>query len=110
MNEFPQVVIFPVRPGNYFARQITRWSEQYRASETTRIDAMEEIANGYGRTIGQVALAWLLTNPLITAPIVGARNAEQLGESIDAAGFRLTQEEMLRLNEMTEWREGGTDP
>ncbi len=31
------------RPGNYFARQITRWSEQYRASETTRIDAMEEI-------------------------------------------------------------------
>ena len=74
------------------------------------IDAMEEIANGYGRTIGQVALAWLLTNPLITAPIVGARNAEQLGESIDAAGFRLPQEEMLRLNEMTDWREGGTDP
>ena len=71
------------------------------------IDAMEEIGNGYGRTIGQVALAWLLTNPLITAPIVGARNAEQLGESIGAAGFRLAQEEMQRLNEMTDWREEG---
>ena len=71
------------------------------------IDTMEEIGNGYGHTIGQVALAWVLTNPLITAPIVGARNAEQLEESIGAAGFRLTQEEMQRLNQMTDWRERG---
>jgi aminoglycoside phosphotransferase (APT) family kinase protein len=32
------------RPGNYYARQIARWSEQYRASETKRIDAMEALA------------------------------------------------------------------
>lgn len=31
------------RPGNYFARQLARWSEQYRASETQRIDAMEAL-------------------------------------------------------------------
>jgi aminoglycoside phosphotransferase (APT) family kinase protein len=31
------------RPGNYFARQIARWSKQYRASETERIDAMEKL-------------------------------------------------------------------
>jgi aminoglycoside phosphotransferase (APT) family kinase protein len=31
------------RPGNYFARQIKRWSEQYRASETERIEAMEDL-------------------------------------------------------------------
>lgn len=31
------------RPGNYFARQVTRWSEQYRASETDRIEAMEQL-------------------------------------------------------------------
>jgi aminoglycoside phosphotransferase (APT) family kinase protein len=31
------------KPGNYFARQISRWSRQYRASETNRIDAMERL-------------------------------------------------------------------
>lgn len=31
------------RPGNYFARQIRRWSEQYRASETERIEAMDKL-------------------------------------------------------------------
>jgi aminoglycoside phosphotransferase (APT) family kinase protein len=31
------------KPGNYFARQITRWSKQYRASETERIEAMENL-------------------------------------------------------------------
>lgn len=31
------------RPGNYFARQLTRWSSQYRASETDRIDDMERL-------------------------------------------------------------------
>jgi len=38
------------RPGNYFARQIARWSKQYRASETERIDAMERL------------IAWLPAN------------------------------------------------
>jgi aminoglycoside phosphotransferase (APT) family kinase protein len=38
------------RPGNYFARQIARWSKQYRASETERIDAMEKL------------IAWLPNN------------------------------------------------
>ena len=31
------------KPGNYFARQIARWSKQYRASETERIEAMEKL-------------------------------------------------------------------
>jgi len=31
------------KPGNYFARQVTRWTEQYRAAETQRIDAMESL-------------------------------------------------------------------
>ena len=31
------------RPGNYFARQIHRWTQQYRASETEKIEAMESL-------------------------------------------------------------------
>ena len=70
------------------------------------LDEMEKIGQHYGKTLGQVSLAWLLTNPLITAPIVGARNTEQLQESIAAAGFRLENEHMEHLNQLTEWRNG----
>ena len=68
------------------------------------IDVLEEIGQQHGKTIGQTALAWVLTNPLITAPIVGARDTRQLAESIYAAGYRLSDEEMTRLNNMTAWR------
>ena len=68
------------------------------------LDEMEAIGKGHGKTIAQVSIAWVLGNPLITAPIVGARNCEQLQESLGAADFRLTEEEMTKLNEMTAWK------
>jgi len=70
------------------------------------LDEMEEIGRQYGKSIAQVALGWILTHPLITAPIVGARRAEQLKESIGAAGFRLSEEHMEHLNKLTAWRDG----
>ena len=69
------------------------------------IDEMEEIGRRHDKSIAQVALAWLLTNPLITAPIVGARSVAQLQESLGAAEFRLSAEDMERLDQLTAWRE-----
>ena len=63
------------------------------------LDRMAEIAEEHGKTIAQVALAWLLSQPVITAPIVGARTLEQLEESLGAIGFRLTASEMKVLDE-----------
>jgi len=68
------------------------------------LDEMEIIGKRYDKSLAQVSLAWLLTNPAITAPIVGARHWEQLQESTATSGFRLTAEEMHRLNELTDWR------
>lgn len=67
------------------------------------IDAVTEIGRAHGKTPGQTALAWLLTNPVVTAPIVGANNPVQLGESLGAAGYRLDPGEMTRLNELTKY-------
>jgi aminoglycoside phosphotransferase (APT) family kinase protein len=39
------------RPGNYFARQIDRWSRQYKASETERIDAMDRLIEWLPRNV-----------------------------------------------------------
>ncbi len=67
------------------------------------IDALTAIAQAHGKTVSQTALAWLLGNPVVTAPIIGANHVGQLRESLGAAGYRLAAEEMARLNEVTKY-------
>jgi aryl-alcohol dehydrogenase-like predicted oxidoreductase len=55
------------------------------------------IAEKHGRTPGEVAIAWTLRHPAITATIVGARNPKQIDELIGAATFRLSPEEIKEL-------------
>lgn len=69
------------------------------------LDNMAEIGQAYGKGVLQVALAWLLTNPLVTAPIIGANSVEQLQSSLDAVGFRLADEEMHALDQRSAWQE-----
>src|SRR5215211_6145702 len=61
------------------------------------VDAAAEIAEARGATIPQVALAWLLATPGITAPIVGPRTFAQLGDLLGAGGLELTADEYARL-------------
>jgi aryl-alcohol dehydrogenase-like predicted oxidoreductase len=58
-----------------------------------------EIGKPHGRSAGEVAIAWTLRKPAVTAAIVGARNAKQVEGVIGAATFRLSKEEMARLEE-----------
>lgn len=65
------------------------------------LDGLEALGKERGKTIAQMALGWLLSLPMVTAPIVGANTVEQLEESLGAAGLRLNAEEMARLDELT---------
>jgi len=67
------------------------------------LDRLEAVAKGRSLTPAQAALAWLLTQPVITAPIVGANSPEQLRESLGAVGVRLSAEEMDELNKISAW-------
>lgn len=71
------------------------------------IDALEEVAKAHGRTVAQTALAWQLSNPVITAPIIGANNTEQLANLLGAVGYRLSADEMKRLNDLTKYPKNG---
>jgi aryl-alcohol dehydrogenase-like predicted oxidoreductase len=65
------------------------------------LDALEKVAAARGLTPTAAALAWLLSQPVITAPIIGANSVAQLNDSLAAAGVRLTAEEMAALNEVS---------
>jgi len=68
------------------------------------LDLMEKLAKGKGVGISQVALAWLLADPLITSPIIGANSPEQLKEDLGAVELRLTPDEKSALDQATAWR------
>ena len=67
------------------------------------VEKLEEVGKARNLSVAQTALAWLLTQPVITAPIIGANSVEQLAESLGAAGVRLTAEEMDALNKVSAW-------
>jgi aryl-alcohol dehydrogenase-like predicted oxidoreductase len=62
------------------------------------IDVLDEIATETGKTVPQVALNWLLTRPTVASIIIGARNEEQLKQNLGAVGWKLTDEQIARLD------------
>jgi aryl-alcohol dehydrogenase (NADP+) len=69
----------------------------YRDADFAVVDAVETIARARGLSNTQVALAWVLRNPAITAPIVGASKMHHLSEALSALDVRLTDEEVAAL-------------
>ena len=63
------------------------------------VEKLGEIAYMHGRTTGEVAVAWTLANPAVTAAIVGARDPGQVDGIIGAAEFRLTDLELREIEE-----------
>jgi aryl-alcohol dehydrogenase-like predicted oxidoreductase len=67
------------------------------------IDKLGEIAVAHDATVSQVALAWLLADPVVTSPIIGATSLGQLNENLGALNVKLTGEEKQMLDELTAW-------
>jgi aryl-alcohol dehydrogenase-like predicted oxidoreductase len=61
-------------------------------------EIMRRIGASHGRTAGEVAIAWTLRNPAVTAAIVGMRSAAQVDGVIGALEFRLSPEEIAEID------------
>lgn len=62
------------------------------------LEALSNVANEHHATSAQVALAWLMARPSITAPIASATSVEQLQDIMGAAQLKLTPEDIQTLN------------
>jgi len=79
-----------------------RWDDlpEQRESEITWriVDALIEVSGACGKSLSQVALNWLLQQPGVTAPIIGARTLAHLQDNLGCVGWSLDAEQMAKLN------------
>jgi aryl-alcohol dehydrogenase-like predicted oxidoreductase len=80
------------------------------------IDAMIKVASKHSVTAAQVALAWLLHQPVVTSVIIGARNGNQLKDNLGAVDVKLDEADLKDLDEVSSlapeypgWMIGGDD-
>jgi 1-deoxyxylulose-5-phosphate synthase len=72
----------------------------YSAADFDIVDRVAEVARGRGVPAAQVALAWLLHRPGVTAPIVGATKLSHLADALAAEELDLSEQEIGRLEEL----------
>jgi aryl-alcohol dehydrogenase-like predicted oxidoreductase len=77
-------------PADDWRRRSSAFTEPNLSRNLAIVDGLREIAKDTGAaTVGEVAIAWTLQNPAVTAAIVGARNAEQVDGWIGAATLKV---------------------
>ena len=88
-----------------------QYHERYHTEEAFRVvEAFVQAAKERGITAPQLALAWVLAEPRVTCPIVGARNLEQLTDTLGGLEISLTTEERAAIPSMPRGRWVGKDP
>jgi aryl-alcohol dehydrogenase-like predicted oxidoreductase len=95
--------------GGVLGGALQKASEGRRSSEANQqriekirpqLEAYESFCRELGEQPGDVGLAWLLSNPVVTAPIIGPRTAEQLSGSLRAVEIKLSDESLKKLDEI----------
>jgi aryl-alcohol dehydrogenase-like predicted oxidoreductase len=79
------------------ANMISRWM---RDDVLTRVQKLRPIADDHGLSMAQLAVAWVLQNPNVASAIVGASRPEQVAENVKAAGVKLSEDVLAKIDEV----------
>lgn len=66
------------------------------------IEILDQVAAETGKSVSQIAINWLLHNNTVSNIVIGARNEKQLLENLDATGWNLSPEQLLKLDAVSE--------
>jgi aryl-alcohol dehydrogenase-like predicted oxidoreductase len=86
------------RGGADKSRRDSQWAREARERSSQRLDEYESLCRDIAQEPADVAIAWLLRNPVVTAPIIGPRTVEQLTTSLGALDVELDQETLARID------------
>jgi len=73
------------------------------------VDKLLEIAARHDTTATRVTLAWMLAQPFMTAPIIGANTTAQLEDSMGATELKLSPEEIAEISKVSDWERARTE-
>jgi aryl-alcohol dehydrogenase-like predicted oxidoreductase len=84
-------------PSDDWRRNNPDFQEPRLSKNLELVELLREIGERHGRSPGEVAIAWTLRHPAVTAAIVGGRRPDQVDGIIGAAEFRLSEDELDRI-------------
>lgn len=82
------------------SQRATELAVELTDQERVQLEDYQKLCNEIGESESNVALAWLIQNPAVTAPIIGPRTMEQLDNAIRATEINLTSDILARLDEI----------
>jgi L-glyceraldehyde 3-phosphate reductase len=87
-------------PTNSRAHEEGSFLKKFLSEENLgRVRALNEIARGRGQSLAQMAIAWVLRDERVTTALIGARNVEQLDDSLDAVkNLHFTEAELVEID------------
>ena len=94
-------------PADDFRRKALNFQEPHLTRNLALQEVMKSIGARHGRSAGEVAIAWVLRHPAVTAAIVGMRSAEQALGVLGALEFRLSAEEIGEIDKFRQAKQVG---
>jgi len=94
-------------PADDFRRKALNFQEPHLTRNLALQELMKAIGARHGRSAGEVAIAWTLRHPAVTAAIVGMRSAEQARGVLGAMEFRLSAEEIAEIEAFRQAKQAG---
>ncbi len=83
-----------------FADTSPIYGDVYTDTNFNKLDKLEAFAKERGHSIGELAVAWLLSHPWLGSVIAGATNVEQVSDNAAAADWKLTAEDIIQLDKI----------
>ena len=86
-------------PPDDFRPKTVNFKEPLLSRNLGLVEVLRGIGNRHGHTPGETAIAWTLRDPVVTGAIVGMRSAEQAKQIVRAAEFRLSADEIRKIED-----------
>jgi len=96
-------------PEDDHRRRDPRFQEPELSANLKLVEGLRSIAEKSGRTVGQLAIAWVLRRPEITAAIVGARRPSQIEETVASGDWEVSKEDISAIEALLKKRQKTLD-
>lgn len=89
------------RTGTRASYNTNYWNSVNRTEYFKYLEEIQKVAQKMNVSMSQLAVAWILKNPIVTAPLIGASSMEQVEENCRILEVKITDETYVKLNELT---------